>query len=63
MKTNEGPLVSVLIAAYNEEENILECIDSIINQTYNNIEVIVVDDGSTDNTLHLLESYNDNTEA
>ena len=60
MKTNEGPLVSVLIAAYNEEENILECIDSIINQTYNNIEVIVVDDGSTDNTLHLLESYNDN---
>lgn len=54
------PLVSVIIAAYNEEKYILECIDSIINQTYKNIEIIVINDGSTDNTLHLLRSYNDN---
>ena len=53
-------LVSVIVAAYNEEKYILECIDSIINQTYKNIEIIVIDDGSTDNTLHLLKSYNDN---
>jgi len=60
MNLDNDPLVSVLIAAYNEEKYILECIDSIINQTYNNIEIIVIDDGSTDKTLDILESYNDN---
>ena len=57
---NHTPKVSVLISAYNEEKYILECIDSIINQTYKNIEIIVIDDGSTDNTLRILKSFNDN---
>lgn len=44
-------LVSVIIPAYNVEQYLVKCVDSIINQSYNNIEIIIVDDGSTDNTL------------
>lgn len=50
-------LVSILITAYNEELYIKEAIDSCLSQTYENIEVIVFNDGSTDNTLKILESY------
>jgi glycosyltransferase involved in cell wall biosynthesis len=48
------PLVSFVIAAYNEEKYIVECIDSCLNQTYPNIEVCVTDDGSTDRTWDAL---------
>ncbi|MEK3885273.1 glycosyltransferase family 2 protein [Paenibacillus sp. PL2-23] len=51
------PNVSVIIAAYNEEKNIAKCIDSLINQQYENIEVIIVDDGSTDGTANILSKY------
>ena len=43
-------LVSVVVPAYNQEKYIDECIDSIINQTYNNIELIILNDGSNDKT-------------
>jgi GT2 family glycosyltransferase len=46
----KNPKVSVIIPAYNAEETIKQCIEGILNQTYKNIEVIVVDDCSTDNT-------------
>lgn len=53
------PLVSVIIAAYNAEKWIRRCLDSVLSQTYGNIEVIVVDDASTDNTLGILRRYAD----
>lgn len=52
-------LVSVIIAAYNVEAYINECIESLLNQTYKNIEIIVCDDCSTDKTLEILLQYKD----
>lgn len=50
-------LVSVIIPAYNIEKYISRCLDSIIAQTYNNLEIIVVDDGSKDQTAEILDDY------
>ena len=52
-------LVSVVIPVYNSEKFLEECLDSILAQTYQNIEVIVVDDGSTDASPDILERYSD----
>ena len=49
--------VSVIIPVYNVEDYLTECLDSIINQTFSDIEIICVNDGSTDNSLSILESY------
>ncbi len=57
----EIPLVSVIIATYNSEKYIETAIESALMQTYPNIEVIVVDDGSTDNTSKILQKYDDIT--
>lgn len=48
---------SIIIPAYNSEKFIEECLESIFSQTYKNVEVIVVNDCSTDNTLKVLEGY------
>ena len=48
-------LISVVIPVYNSERYLEECLDSIISQTYQNIEIIAVDDGSTDSSLDLLK--------
>jgi glycosyltransferase involved in cell wall biosynthesis len=50
-------LVSIVIAAYNAEKYIAEAIESCLNQTYKDIEVIIVNDGSTDNTLAIIQKY------
>lgn len=50
-------LVSIIMPAYNTEEYIRQSIDSIINQTYQNFEFIIVDDGSTDNTSSIIMDY------
>lgn len=50
-------LVSICIPAYNSEALIHETIDSLLNQTYKNIEVVIVDDNSTDNTLKKIKEY------
>jgi chlorobactene glucosyltransferase len=51
----DGPLVSVLIPARNEEKNIERCLNSLRNQLYKNYEILVLNDNSTDNTAGLLE--------
>lgn len=50
-------LVSVIIPVYNAEKYLEECIDSVINQTYKNIELILINDGSTDNSQDICERY------
>lgn len=52
--------VSVIVAIYNIEEYIEECILSLINQTYKNIEIILVDDGSTDRSSEICDEYQKN---
>jgi glycosyltransferase involved in cell wall biosynthesis len=51
------PFVSIVIPAYQTESYINKCLDSIINQTYSNFEVIVINDGSTDGTAELVKQY------
>ena len=48
---------SIIVAAYNEENNIRQCLDCLVNQTYENIEVIIVDDGSIDQTSSIIHTY------
>ncbi len=54
-----NPLVSIIIPVYNGSNYVKEAIDSALAQTYKNIEVIVVNDGSTDNTEKIVKSYGD----
>jgi glycosyltransferase involved in cell wall biosynthesis len=56
---NSYPLVSILINNYNYDRFLAQAIDSGLNQTYPNVEVIVVDDGSTDSSLDVIGSYRD----
>ena len=51
------PLVSIIIPAYNATEYIEAMLDCIIGQTYKNIEVILINDGSTDDTLDKIQKY------
>ena len=50
-------LISVIIPVYNVEEYLRECVDSVINQTYKNLEIILVDDGSTDSSGIICDEY------
>lgn len=53
------PKISIIIPSFNVQKTIKKCLDSIFRQTHQDFEVIVVNDGSTDNTLKLLNSYRD----
>ena len=57
MINKHSPLVSVVIPAYNAADYLREAIDSVLSQEYPNIELIVLDDGSTDHAREILESY------
>ena len=50
-------LISVIVPVYNVEKYLEQCVDSIINQTYTNLEIILVDDGSTDNSGKICDKY------
>ena len=51
------PLVSILVPAYNVAQYLHKCLDSIVNQTYQQLQVVVVDDGSSDNSLSIVKDY------
>ena len=54
---NDRPLISILVPCYNVEKYLRQCMDSIINQTYTSLEIICLNDGSTDSTLGILNEY------
>lgn len=51
------PLISVIIPVYNVEKHLKKCLDSIVNQTYKNLEIILINDGSIDNSGEICEEY------
>ena len=56
MKT-EAPLISVIVPNYNHSKFLIERLDSVFNQTYQNFEVILLDDASTDTSVSILDKY------
>ena len=54
-----NPTVSIILPTYNRAHTLRKAVDSILNQTYKDFELIVVDDGSTDDTYNLIKSIND----
>jgi glycosyltransferase involved in cell wall biosynthesis len=57
MQSIDNIKISIIIPAFNSEKYIEKCVRSAINQTYNNIEVIIVDDESTDNTVNIINKF------
>lgn len=53
----ESPMVSIIIPIYNVEKYLRECVDSVIGQTYRNLQIILVDDGSTDSCGQICDAY------
>ena len=51
------PKISVIMPTYNVEKYLASALESVINQTFGDIEIICINDGSTDNSLHILEDY------
>lgn len=56
---NKKKLISVIIPLYNKEKYVAETIKSVLNQTYTNFELIIINDGSTDNSLKVVEKFKD----
>ena len=53
------PKISIIVPVYNVENYLRQCLDSILNQTFTDFEVICINDGSTDSSLSILEEYAD----
>lgn len=56
---NKGPIISIITACFNAEKTIEQTIQSVLSQSYNNIEYIIVDGASTDGTMEIVEKYKD----
>ncbi len=56
-KLNEKLKISIVIPVYNVEKYLHQCLKSVINQTYKNLEIICINDGSKDNSLNILNEY------
>jgi len=54
---NSNPLVSIVIPVYNVEQYLRQCLDSVVHQTYDNLEIVCVNDGSPDNSIDILREY------
>ena len=52
-----NPIISIIVPVYNVEEYLQRCIDSILNQRFKDFELILVNDGSTDNSLKICKEY------
>lgn len=59
LRNEHKPLISVILAVFNDEKNITHAITSILDQTYRNIELLIIDDCSTDKTLDKINSFDD----
>ena len=57
VKNNKTPLISVIVPVFNVEKYLERCVDSILNQSYKDLEIILVDDGSTDRSGEICEGY------
>ena len=51
------PAISVIIPVYNAQEGLSQCIDSLLDQTFSDYEIIILNDGSTDNSLEVIQNY------
>lgn len=56
-RNNDRPLISIIVPIYNVEDYLEECINSLIQQTYHNLEIVLVNDGSTDRSLQICETF------
>ena len=54
---NNNPLISVIVPIYNVEQYLVECLDSLHKQEYQNLEILLIDDGSTDGSAKICEKY------
>lgn len=57
MNSNQSPLISIITVVYNGSKTLEQTIQSVINQSYNNIEYIIIDGGSTDGTIDIIKKY------
>ena len=57
MQESGKTLITVVIPVYNMEKYLSKCIESVINQSYDNIEIIIINDGSTDSSLEIIKGY------
>ena len=59
---NNDPLISIIIPCFNAEKTLEKCLESVVQQSYANLEIIIIDDGSTDETSLIYNKFQSNDE-